>query len=149
MPDSSVSLILRALEPARSVVVEACAGCDKTWLLASRIVRGLLAGLRPARFWRSLSRARRRARSRNVSSSGCPLLANVSDQEAHPITGSKRRSIDWAGGLAFGDTLPMHSSLPPDAVQGPASALCAPWPPVGERRRPRDAAERFGILMHA
>jgi ATP-dependent helicase/nuclease subunit A len=47
MPDSSRPLILRALDPSRSVVVEACAGSGKTWLLASRIVRLLLAGVAP------------------------------------------------------------------------------------------------------
>lgn len=36
-----------ALDPQRSVVVEACAGSGKTWLLASRIVRLLLAGFAP------------------------------------------------------------------------------------------------------
>jgi ATP-dependent helicase/nuclease subunit A len=36
-----------ALEPANSVVVEACAGSGKTWLLVSRIVRLLLAGVQP------------------------------------------------------------------------------------------------------
>ena len=37
-------LTAQALDPARSVVVEACAGSGKTWLLASRIVRLLRAG---------------------------------------------------------------------------------------------------------
>ena len=36
-----------ALDPARSVVVEACAGSGKTWLLVSRILRLLLAGAEP------------------------------------------------------------------------------------------------------
>ena len=40
-------LIRQALDPGRSVVVEACAGSGKTWLLASRIVRLLLAGIAP------------------------------------------------------------------------------------------------------
>lgn len=40
--------MLDALDPGRSAVVEACAGSGKTWLLASRIVRLLLAGARPA-----------------------------------------------------------------------------------------------------
>jgi ATP-dependent helicase/nuclease subunit A len=36
-----------ALDPRHSVVVESCAGSGKTWLLVSRIVRLLLAGVRP------------------------------------------------------------------------------------------------------
>ena len=36
-----------ALDPARSIVVEACAGSGKTWLLVSRILRLLLAGAEP------------------------------------------------------------------------------------------------------
>jgi ATP-dependent helicase/nuclease subunit A len=36
-----------ALDPQNSVVVEACAGSGKTWLLVSRIVRLLLAGVQP------------------------------------------------------------------------------------------------------
>ncbi|MDR3299271.1 MAG: UvrD-helicase domain-containing protein [Candidatus Accumulibacter sp.] len=40
-------LTAQALDPDRSVVVEACAGSGKTWLLASRIVRLLLAGVAP------------------------------------------------------------------------------------------------------
>jgi len=35
------------LNPQNSVVVEACAGSGKTWLLVSRIVRLLLAGVKP------------------------------------------------------------------------------------------------------
>ena len=36
-----------ALEPAHSVVVRACAGSGKTWLLTSRIIRLLIAGVAP------------------------------------------------------------------------------------------------------
>lgn len=36
-----------ALDPSSSIVVEACAGSGKTWLLVSRIVRLLLAGVQP------------------------------------------------------------------------------------------------------
>jgi len=37
-----------ALDQNNSVVVEACAGSGKTWLLVSRIVRLLLAGVQPS-----------------------------------------------------------------------------------------------------
>ena len=37
-----------ALSPARSAVVEACAGSGKTWLLVSRMIRLLLAGAKPS-----------------------------------------------------------------------------------------------------
>ncbi|MEW6704147.1 MAG: UvrD-helicase domain-containing protein [Pseudomonadota bacterium] len=36
-----------ACDPARSVVVEACAGAGKTWMLVSRILRALLEGAEP------------------------------------------------------------------------------------------------------
>src|SRR5512139_1901310 len=40
--------IAAALDPARSTVVEACAGSGKTWLLVSRMLRLLLAGAEPS-----------------------------------------------------------------------------------------------------
>src|SRR5574343_351036 len=36
-----------ACDPSRSVVVEACAGAGKTWMLVSRILRALLEGAEP------------------------------------------------------------------------------------------------------
>lgn len=40
--------ISKALDPSRNIVVEACAGSGKTWLLISRILRLLLAGVAPS-----------------------------------------------------------------------------------------------------
>ncbi|MEO1767367.1 UvrD-helicase domain-containing protein [Thiobacter aerophilum] len=45
---SASGLVRQALDPHASVVVEACAGSGKTWLLVSRILRLLLAGAEPS-----------------------------------------------------------------------------------------------------
>jgi ATP-dependent helicase/nuclease subunit A len=44
----SAAFIAVACDPARSVVVEACAGSGKTWLLVSRLLRLLLSGADPS-----------------------------------------------------------------------------------------------------
>ena len=46
-PCSREAFYALACDPARSVVVEACAGAGKTWMLVSRMLRALLAGARP------------------------------------------------------------------------------------------------------
>lgn len=46
-PCTAQAFYASACDPERSVVVEACAGAGKTWMLVSRIVRALLAGAQP------------------------------------------------------------------------------------------------------
>ncbi|MGN5476935.1 UvrD-helicase domain-containing protein [Cupriavidus basilensis] len=46
-PVSEADFTRAACDPASSVVVEACAGSGKTWLLVARLVRLLLAGAAP------------------------------------------------------------------------------------------------------
>ena len=46
-PATPEAFYAAACDPARSVVVEACAGAGKTWMLVSRILRALLAGVEP------------------------------------------------------------------------------------------------------
>lgn len=47
MSDSSTDFTAIACNPTNSVVVEACAGSGKTWLLTARLFRLLLSGARP------------------------------------------------------------------------------------------------------
>jgi ATP-dependent helicase/nuclease subunit A len=46
-PCNEAAFYALACDPARSAIVEACAGAGKTWLLVSRIVRALLEGAEP------------------------------------------------------------------------------------------------------
>ena len=46
-PASADAFYAAACDPRRSVVVEACAGAGKTWMLVSRILRALLDGAEP------------------------------------------------------------------------------------------------------
>ena len=46
-PTTAEAFYAAACDPARSIVVEACAGAGKTWMLVSRILRALLAGVEP------------------------------------------------------------------------------------------------------
>ena len=47
VPASRTQFYAAACDPSRSVVVEACAGAGKTWMLVSRILRALLEGAEP------------------------------------------------------------------------------------------------------
>ncbi|MBY4896217.1 exodeoxyribonuclease V subunit beta [Cupriavidus sp. AU9028] len=47
-PVAEADFTRAACDPGRSVVVEACAGSGKTWLLVARLVRLLLAGAEPS-----------------------------------------------------------------------------------------------------
>ncbi|MBV6476365.1 MAG: ATP-dependent helicase/nuclease subunit A [Rhodocyclaceae bacterium] len=98
---NATELVREALEPHQSVVVEACAGSGKTWLLVSRILRLLLDGVAP----------------------GGILAITYTRKAAREI---EERLFDWLRLLAVGsedevrDFLAMRA-LPPEAAAGAAA----------------------------
>jgi len=73
-PNQLVTDRYLALEPARSVVVEACAGSGKTWMLTARILRILLQGVRPGEI---LAITYTRKAAREIESRLRALLADL------------------------------------------------------------------------
>ncbi len=71
-----------ALDPARSVVIEACAGSGKTWLLVSRILRLLLAGASPSSILAITFTRKAAHEMRERLMDWLELLATASDDEA-------------------------------------------------------------------
>ena len=80
-----------ALDPARSVVVEAVAGSGKTWLLVSRIVRLLIAGVEPSEIV-AITFTRKAAQEMAARlRDWLVLLATAEEHEAHEFL--RRRDI--------------------------------------------------------
>lgn len=80
-----------ALEPAHSVVVEACAGSGKTWMLTARILRVLLAGVRPGEI---LAITYTRKAAREIESRLRNLLAELAMQpEAQALRALEMRGL--------------------------------------------------------
>jgi ATP-dependent helicase/nuclease subunit A len=107
-----------ALDTDRHVVVEACAGSGKTWLLASRIVRALLEGTPPREIvaLTFTNKAAAEMRNRVVS-----FLREIS----HADSGARRARLIELGFRAEGLEAAMERS--PAAF---AAFLADPQPPV-------------------
>ncbi|MDR1936541.1 MAG: UvrD-helicase domain-containing protein, partial [Candidatus Accumulibacter sp.] len=96
MNENPPELIVQALDPGRGVVVEACAGSGKTWLLASRIVRLLLAGAAPGAIL-AITFTRKAAREiEERVLDWLRLLATCGDAEAAAFLGERGLAPDDA-----------------------------------------------------
>ncbi len=81
-----------ALNPNLSVVVEACAGSGKTWLLVSRILRLLLAGAAPSSIL-AITFTRKAAQEMKLRlMDWLEILARASDEEARQFL--RQRAMD-------------------------------------------------------
>lgn len=74
-----------ACDPRRSVVVEACAGAGKTWMLVSRILRALLGGAQPHEIL-AITYTRKAAGEMRER------LSNLMAEFAHPETTDEQRA---------------------------------------------------------
>jgi ATP-dependent helicase/nuclease subunit A len=85
-----------ALDPGRSVAVEACAGSGKTWLLSSRLLRLLLAGIKPGEIL-AITYTRKAAREIEERLRGLLAeLASAPDENAMDILVLRGLSMDEA-----------------------------------------------------
>ncbi|GAB4057746.1 UvrD-helicase domain-containing protein [Uliginosibacterium sediminicola] len=94
-----------ALHPAHSVAVEACAGSGKTWLLSSRLLRLLLAGVKPGEI---LAITYTRKAAREIEARLRALLselANLPDAQALAMLTERGLSADQARALPRGRSL--------------------------------------------
>ncbi|MFM8467198.1 MAG: UvrD-helicase domain-containing protein [Oxalobacteraceae bacterium] len=91
---SHAEFVRIACDPHRSVVVEACAGSGKTWLLVSRMLRLLLEGAEPAELL-AITFTRKAAQEMRQRLLG--LLADLALQpDAEVLTLLQERGLDMA-----------------------------------------------------
>ena len=83
-----------ALAPTNSIVVEACAGSGKTWLLVSRIVRLLLDGVQPSEILAITFTRKAAQEMQERLHEWLHFLAANSDEEVREFL--KERAIDVA-----------------------------------------------------
>ena len=108
----------KALDTSRSVVVEACAGSGKTWLLSSRITRALLEGVPPRAILALTFTNKAAAEMRNR------VIGHLKEMAAATPEQLREKLSDW--GLA-GDALESAIRLAPQAL---ARFLSDPQPPT-------------------
>ena len=89
-----------ACDPQRSVVVQACAGAGKTWMLVSRIVRALLAGAEPHEILAITFTRRAAGEMRDRLDEWLAEFASPATSDAERTRALRERGLDEAAALA-------------------------------------------------
>jgi ATP-dependent helicase/nuclease subunit A len=110
-----------ALDPSRSIVVQACAGSGKTWMLAARVLRLLLAGVEPSSIVAITFTNKAAAEMQSRIQAWLELLATVDDDQLENLLAQIRvpgtelsqariqaRSL-FAQVLTAGDAIGVHT----------------------------------------
>ncbi len=98
-----------ALDPRHSVVVEACAGSGKTWLLVSRIVRLLLDGVQPGEILAITFTRKAAQEMRARLHEWLHLLATGSDEEAERFL--RERALDEIDGALLAKARSLYGDV--------------------------------------
>ncbi|MED5621760.1 UvrD-helicase domain-containing protein [Ideonella sp. BN130291] len=109
-PVGAARFYATACDPARSVVVEACAGAGKTWMLVSRILRALLDGAQPQQILAITFTRKAAGEMRERLADWLREFAHADDAARREAL--RQRGLDAAGAAALSDRLAgLHEQL--------------------------------------
>jgi len=151
MTDLRTNFTSIACNPANSVVVEACAGSGKTWLLTARLFRLLLSGARPDQIL-AITFTRKAAQEMQERLFGllrdCALLSDdkLSDLLTERGAVANEANLNKARALA-GEVLTNSRGVTIDTFHGWFASLCQMAPLASGFSRQSEPTDQTGFWM--